>query len=345
MKALIVGLGGIGQRHARNLRSLLHDGVELLAYRVRGLTQVITPGLEADTGRNVERDLAIQVFPDLAAALARQPDVAFICNPTSLHVRTAVACLEGGCDLFIEKPLSDRIDGVDALITAADRAQRIAMVGYHFRFNPCLRTLASVLESGALGEILSVRATVGEYLPGFHPYEDYRQSYAAKADLGGGVVLTQIHEFDYLYSLFGPIKSVYALGGHWSHLDIDVEDVASTLMEAAIGTRPLPIHLQLDYLQRPAVRQCEVVGDRGRVLLDFRALSVTVLTPDAAPAVHSFAGFDRNQMFVDELRHFLTCVDTRSRPVVDLRDAAHSLRTALAVKQSMSSRAVVDVRQ
>ena len=86
-----------------------------------------------------------------------------------------MACLQSGCDVFVEKPLSDRLDGVDALIQAADRAQRIAMVGYHMRFNPCLRALASVLESRVLGELLSVRATVGEYLPGFHPYEDYRQ--------------------------------------------------------------------------------------------------------------------------------------------------------------------------
>lgn len=343
MKALIVGLGGIGQRHARNLRSVLQDRVELLAYRVRGLTQVISTALEADTGRNVERELGIQVFTDLGTALAQTPDVAFVCNPTSLHVSAAAACIEAGCDVFVEKPLSDRVDGIDALIEAAERAQRIAMVGYHLRFNPCLRALASVLDSGALGAILAVRATVGEYLPGFHPYEDYRQGYAAKADLGGGVVLTQIHEFDYLYALFGPIKSVYAMGGHWSHLDIDVEDVASTLMEATVGGRPLPIHLHQDYLQRPPARQCEVIGERGRALLDFRALSVTVVTPDGPPAVQSFEGFDRNQMFVDEIRHFLGCVEARRRPIVDLRDGAESLRTALAVKQSIASRTVVSV--
>jgi predicted dehydrogenase len=345
MKALIVGLGGVGQRHARNLRSILGDGVELLAYRVRGLTRTITPTLEADADRNVERDLGIRTFPDLGAALAHRPEVAFICNPTSLHVTTAAACLDGGCDLFVEKPLSDRIDGVDALIDAAERAGRIAMVGYQLRFHPCLRTLASVIESGALGGVLAVRASIGEYLPGFHPYEDYRQSYAAKASLGGGVVLTQIHEFDYLYSLFGPIKSVYALGGHWSHLDVDVEDVASTLMEGTAGTRPLPIHVQQDYLQAPAFRQCEVVGERGRAVLDFRALSVTVFSRDSEPLVHSFAGFDRNLMFIDEVRHFLDCVRTRTRPIVDLREGAQSLRTALAVKQSIASGSIVAIAQ
>jgi predicted dehydrogenase len=341
MNVLIIGLGGVGQRHARNLRALLGDRVELSAYRVRGLTHVIGPTLQVDEHRSVERELGIRAFPDLAAALAQRPDVAFICNPSRFHVEAATACVEAGCDLFIEKPLSDGLDGVEELIRGVERAQRIAMVGYQLRFHPCVRTLASVIESGVLGSLLAVRATVGEYLPGFHPYEDYRQSYASRADLGGGVVVTQIHEFDYLYSLFGPVKSVYALGGHWSHLDVDVEDVASTLMEAAVDDRALPIHVQQDYLQRPGMRQCEVVGDRGRAVLDFRALSVTVTPHEGEPAVDSFAGFDRNQMFVDEVAHFLECVATRSRPIVDLREGAQSLNMALAVKRSIASGAVV----
>jgi len=347
MKILIVGLGGVGQRHARNLRSLLSGRLELLAYRVRGLTQVIGPTLEVDTNRNVENELDIQAFPDLGSALAHRPDIAFICNPTSLHVETAMACLERGCDLFIEKALSDRLHGVDELIHAAERMQRIVMVGYQFRFHPCVRTLRAVIESGVLGDIVAVRAVIGEYLPGWHPYEDYRESYAAKASLGGGVVLTQVHEFDYLYALFGPIKSVYALGGHWSRLDIDVEDVASILMEGTIANRPLPIHLHQDYLQMPAVRQCEVVGDQGKAVIDFRSLSVTVTAfkSTVAPIVHSFPDFDRNRLFIDEIQHFLACVENRTRPIVDLRDGVQSLKTALAVKQSIASRTIVDLSQ
>ena len=184
MKILMIGLGGIGQRHARNLRSMLSDRVELLAYRVRGFTHVVTPRLEADPSKNVETELDIQVFPDLGLALAERPDVAFVCNPTSLHVPIALACLRAGCDLFIEKPLSDRLDGIDELIHAAEQANRVAMVGYQFRFHPCVKTLASVIASGCLGHILGVRAMIGEHLPRWHPYEDYREMYAARTSGG-----------------------------------------------------------------------------------------------------------------------------------------------------------------
>jgi predicted dehydrogenase len=329
-------LGGIGQRHARNLRSILGDRLELLAYRVRGLSHVVTAKLEADATRNVEAAHGIRAIPDLDAALAERPEIAFICNPSSMHVATAAACLNAGCDVFIEKPLSDSLEGVDALIRAADERHRIAMVGYQLRFHPCLRKLASVIESGVLGHILSVRAVVGEYLPNWHPYEDYRQGYAARTNLGGGVILTQIHEFDYLCSLFGLPRKVYAIGGHWSDLEIDAEDTASVLMEASMEGRPLPIHLHQDYLQSPSSRSCEVIGDRGKAVMDLGSLTVAVQDArSSTPAVDTFPEFERNQLFLDELRHFLTCLEKRTSPVVDLRDGAQSLRMALAAKQSI----------
>ena len=344
MKILIVGLGGVGQRHARNLRSIFQDRVDLVAYRVRGLTHVVTPTLDADASKNVEDELGIRAFSDLDTALEERPEIAFVCNPSSAHLSTAMACVNAGCDLFIEKPLSISIDGVDALIAAVEENHRIAMVGYQLRFHPCVTKLASVIESGCLGRILSVRATIGEYLPKWHPYEDYREMYAARAELGGGVVLSQIHEFDYLYSLFGFPTKLYAIGGHWSHLDIDVEDTASTLMECSFEGRPLPIHLHQDYLQTAPSRQCEVIGDRGRAVLDFPSLSVTVYESQRrSPVVHAWKDFERNQLFLDEVRHFLDCVEKRTRPVVDVRCGAQSLRIALAAKLSMASNNLVEL--
>lgn len=344
MKILMIGMGGIGQRHTRNLRALLGDTVEIIAYRVRRQTLVVTPTMGVAEGKNVEEEYSIRVFSDLNEALAQKPDIAFVCNPSSLHVPVSLACLNAGCDLFVEKPLSDSIDGTDELIQAAAAHKRIAMVGYQLRFHPCIRKLAETVNSGVLGNLLAVRATIGEYLPNWHPYEDYRQMYAARADLGGGVVLSQIHEFDYLYSLFGLPRRVYALGGHWSELEIDVEDTASILMECETTGRPLPIQLHQDYLQSPPSRQCEVIGDKGRVVMDLHALTVSLYTRgNAKPVVYEFAGFDRNRLFLDQTQHFLDCVKARKKPVVDLRDGQMSLKMALAVKASIASHEPVDL--
>lgn len=343
MKALLIGLGGVGQRHARNLRSLFPD-VELLAYRVRGYSHVVTPKLQADSGLDVEKTLGIRSFSDLQAALAEEPQIAIICNPSSLHISTAIACVQAGCDVLVEKPLADSLDGVSDLARAAEQAERLVMVAYQLRFHPCVKQLAATLASGVLGNLLSVRVTVGEYLPGWHPYEDYRGSYAARADLGGGVVLTQIHELDYLSSLFGAPKRVFAMGGHWSGLEIDVEDTASALLEFSAQGRTLPVHLHQDYLQRPASRQCEVIGDRAKVIMDLPSMTVTVHEFNGSqPTTYSFSDFDRNQLFLDEMQHFLTCVKERRRPIVDLHDGVTSLRMALAIKRSMRTGTLVSL--
>ncbi len=343
MKILIAGLGSIGQRHVRNLRALLGDGLELIAYRVRRLAHVITPGtgMGADATRNVESEYNIRVFTDLDEALGERPDAAFICNPNSMHMATAIACLQAGCDLFLEKPVAASLDGVQELLSLAEGRfrGRIVMVGYQLRFHPCLKKLAETIASGSLGNLLAVRCVTGEYMPDWHPYEDYREAYAAKPEMGGGVMLAQIHEADYLYSLFGAPRSVYALGGQWSELEMAADDTASILMEAATASgRTLPIHLHQDCLQSPPEKQCEVIGDRGKALMDLVAANVKVYRRgDPKPAVFAFSNFERNQLFLDQTRHFLECLRARQRPVVDLRDGIESLRIVLAAKRSIAT--------
>jgi predicted dehydrogenase len=344
MKALVVGLGGIGQRHVRNLRTILGDSLELIAYRVRGLTHMVTPTLQLDTAKNIEQEYGITVFDDLAKALAQRPDIALICNPSGKHVPAALACVEAGCDLFLEKPVSNSLDGVDELLSAVESRKRIVMVGYQLRFHPCLQALRQLLDSGKLGRVLAVRATVGEYLPNWHKYEDYRQMYASRADLGGGVILSQIHELDYLYSLFGLPRRVFALGGHWSSLEIDVEDVASVLLECQVGGKPVAVHLHQDYVQRPPSRQCEVICDQGKAIADFAALRVTAYdSTGESLESQDFSGFDRNILFMEQTRHFLECVEQRRQPVVNLRDGVQSLRMALAAKESIATGAPVNL--
>ena len=332
MKILIIGLGGIGQRHARNLRTILGDRVELLAWRVRRLTHVITPAMQADSSRNVETEYNIKAFEDLDLALAEKPDAAFISNPTSHHLSAAQACAERNCHLFIEKPVSHSLTGLHKLVKTVDTRKLVTLVGYQLRFHPCLIAVSDILATQAIGRILMVRAIVGEYLPGWHAYEDYRKTYAASAELGGGVILSQIHEFDYLYSLFGLPRSVYSLGGHWSSLDLDVEDTASTLMDFSVEDKPVAVHLQQDYVQRPPCRQCEIVREQGKIIADFAALRVT------APGVDlDFGGFDRNQLFINQTKHFLACLEGQESPIVDLCTGIQSLRMALAAKESIAT--------
>jgi predicted dehydrogenase len=336
VRVLIAGLGSIGQRHLRNLRHLLGDGVEIHAYRVRGLPFVITESMQVEEHASVEDCCGVRAFTCLDEALSMRPDAVLVCNPTNRHLATAMAAVQAGCHVLIEKPLSHSYDGVDGLIDLAERRGRVAAVGFQMRCHPALLRLRELLAMDTIGRVLSVRAEMGEYLPDAHPYEDYRQSYAARADLGGGVILCYAHEYDYLCWLFGMPSRVVTMGGRLGALEIDVEDTALTMLECHDGERVVPIQLQHSFLQRPSARSCEVVGERGTIRVDINAPSIEVATASGIER-QTFPGFTRNDLFVAELRHFLSAVAGANAPVVTVREAAQSLRVALAARRSLAS--------
>lgn len=344
MRFLFIGLGGIGQRHVRNVRALFGTQVELTTVRSRGQTHILTDRMEIEAANGLYEKYGIREIATLEDAFQEHPDAVFICNPTSQHLAVALQAAQADCNLFIEKPLAHTLDGVSQLISLLRAHRRVGMVGYQMRFHPCLQRVKELLDEHAIGPLVAVRAQVGEYLPDWHKYEDYRGTYGARSELGGGALLSQIHEFDYLYWFFGMPQRVFTLGGHLSHLDVDVEDVASTLMQFQQQGSWFPAHLQQDYVQRPPARTLELVGDRGKILMNLVTLSVQHFDASGGLAsVNEFPDFQRNQLFLRELEHFVACLKAQAEPVVSIQDGAQSLRIALAAKASMQSGSVVNL--
>jgi predicted dehydrogenase len=289
----MVGLGSIGRRHARNLRRL---GVtRLSAYRTgRGTLPV-----DADLGD-------IPLFATLDEALATKPDIVFVTNPSSLHLHIARAAVASRSHLFIEKPIAASIDGVYDVVTAAESAGLHVAVGYDMRFNPALQALKGALSGDALGRVVSAQIEVGSYLPDWHAWEDYRASYAARADLGGGVMLTLSHELDLARWLLGDVDSVSAEIGKLSALEMDVEDVAALLLRFRSGAVAT---VTLDYIQRPSHRRCRVVCEHGSVEWSEATGQTEVRTVDGRVVVGRDPA-DGNAAFVEEVREFLHLVET-----------------------------------
>ena len=316
MRILIAGLGAIGQRHARNLRQICGAGVELLAYRRRRLPHLITEALQRDDSRDVESVLGIRSFDDLDAALALRPAIAVVCTPSSQHVDIAQRAADAGCHLFIEKPVSHQLDGLDRLRATVEAKRLVALVGCQWRFHPGIRRIREQLAREALGPPRFAEIVYREYLPDWHPYENYRASYAARADLGGGVVLTQIHDYDLAWWLLGAPTRVTATGGHLSELEIDVEDTVDAELEGGA----CPVRVRQTFAGRPPHRAVSIACARGTLETDLFA---------------SIDGFERNDMFLDEMRHLLDCVNGQATPLTPLADGIGVLRVALAVKAAM----------
>jgi predicted dehydrogenase len=338
VKILVAGLGAAGQRHCRNIRAILGEEADLLAFRSRGTSPVLDERLGTITGADPADTLRLRTFTNLEEAFGERPDAVVVSTPSSLHLAVARAAVEADCAVFLEKPLSHSWEGVPEFIASIERKKLTSFVGYQWRFHPIMEWLKSFLESRPFGPFIAVRVEYGEYLPDWHPYEDYRKSYAANRRLGGGVLLTQIHDFDYIGWLLGWPHVAYSVGGHISGLEIDVEDVASTLMKCTVDGRDIPVHIHQDYLQRPPVRSCEFIAEEGRICVDLSRATVHAL--DAAgrsSREEEFSSFSRNEMFLAEMRHFIACVDSRQQSLIPAREGARSLAVALAALRSQGS--------
>lgn len=333
MKILIVGLGGAGQRQLRILSQLLGDEAEFLAYRKRGRNPVITKAFQLEDKKTVEEEYGVKSYRELDEAIGQKPDVAVISNPTSEHASVALRLAEAGCDLFVEKPLSHKIDGLQELLKVCEKKSLVTYVGYQMRFHPCISMMKKIVSEKKLGRVLSCRAEVLSFMPGWHPYEDYRQLYAARKELGGGVILTESHELDYLQWFFGMPKKVFASGGKLSGYEMDVEDTASILMDYG----KYPVHLNMCFVQKPPSRSCQVNCENGVLLWDgTNKLSVFDSSKDAWEHM-VFDKFEREDMFACQMRHFLACLEGKEKPLVDFGEGLKSLRMALAAKSSMES--------
>ena len=330
MRFLICGLGSIGRRHLRNLRALGHQDIVL--HR----TGLSTLPDEEFAGLPVERDLE--------TALDRwRPTAALVTNPTSLHLNVAVPSARAGCHLLIEKPISDRLEGIEELQAALAAGGGRVLAGFHFRFNPGLIRAREWITQGLIGRPLSARAHWGSYLPDWHPWEDYRSSYAAQAGLGGGVVLTLSHPFDYLRWLLGEARTVWGLVRQSGTFELQVEDTAEAVLELEGGCQA---SVHLDYLQRPPQHWLEVIGSEGTLRWDglsgvVRAWTASDRQWREAPAP---AGFERNSMFLEEMQNFVGVVRDDEAPRCTLEDGVRALEIALAAVRSAGSGERIELR-
>lgn len=319
MKFLIAGYGSIGRRHLRNLRELGEQDIVLYRSRRSTLPEDEIAGLPVET--------------DLDAALAHKPDAVIISNPTALHLQVAIPAAERGCAILMEKPIAHDLSQVDEFRRAVKRGGAVVLVGFQLRFHPTLQRAATLLAEGAIGKVTSACAHWGEYLPNWHPWEDFRQGYAARPDLGGGVILTLCHPFDYLRWLLGEYQVEWAAGGSLG-LGLPVEDsvdMGLRFESGAAGT------LHLDYLQQPAAHTLEIIGTGGTLRWNNADASLTLHTPEDLDG-RVFAppqGFERNWLFLDEMRHFLAVARDEVVPLCGLEDGVRALELALTARAAL----------
>jgi len=283
VKFVIVGLGSIGKKHQKNLLSLNHQVVG--CHRGDDLKQLL---------------------------VEEKPNGVFICNPTSLHLKTAMIVAEAGINIFIEKPISHNLKGVDELLKIVKQKKLVLMVGYNLRFQLELEKIKKQLGQKFIGKVKSAKIFAGSYLPDWHPDKDHRQSYSAKKNLGGGVLLDLSHEIDYAVWFFGGAKTVKAKLKMIAELEIETEAVVDLEVKFASG---VVVKIHLDYLQKKYKRNCKIVGENGQLSWDYQA-----------------EGLD--DTYVAEVKNFIQSIEGKEKPLVAGEEAKHVLEIIEAAKRS-----------
>jgi len=326
MKYLIAGFGSIGRRHFRNLFALGERDFVFLR-----------------SNQSTLADDEISDYPsetDLSKALSHKPDVVIVSNPTSMHLDVAIPAAEAGCHLFLEKPLSNSMERINKLQSSVERGGGQVLIGFQFRYHPHLLIIQDVISRGAVGNCISVRVQWGEYLPDWHPWEDYRVGYSARKDLGGGVVLTLCHPLDYVRWLLGEVSNLWAFTSPVEELGIDVDGVA----EIGLGFRNGVIgNIHLDYVQRPPRHNLEIVGSEGRVLWDYHTGDLRIFNhaKDKPEIIGLPEGFERNQMFEDQMQHLISVVNGDEKPRCSLGDGIRVQQLAAAVYESSQEKKII----
>jgi len=318
MKILVVGYGSIGKRHVKNLSSL-------------NQTQVSVCSKNKEAWKLEKK--GIKTFTTIEQALKEKHNVAIICNETSMHIKTAIKLADNGYHIFLEKPISNSLKNIPALIKIIKRKKLITMVGCNMRFHHGIKLMKSLIDKNEIGSILSVTVENGSFMPDWHPWENYQISYASQKKLGGGVVLTQIHEIDYLYWFFGKVDDVYSFTEKLTDLQIDVEDYSGSLLKFK---NKIIAELHLDYFQKPSVRSCKIIGTKGQITWNWENNHVQIFKNKYKKWVtkNIEKKFDRNKMFVDELQYFLKCVKKRKIPMNSIIGGLEPQKIALAIKKS-----------
>jgi predicted dehydrogenase len=327
MKIAVIGLGSIGTRHLNNLLALDESIDAAYVYDAN------PERLRADDLKN-DRIIVRASFGEIAA---EQVEAAFIFTPNSLHYEHALPFVKKGIPCFIEKPATITQRESDELLGLSSAP---VVVGCNMRYHPAVRKAKELIENGTLGRILSVRAHAGHCLKNWRPGTDYKQTYSARVDQGGGVLLDGIHELDYLMSLFGHYSEYKCMYDNFGVLGIETEELAEILLRHENG---IISSIHSDYLQTTKRRGLIIIGDKATYVWESlgkmpELMTLRLLKNNEDPEI-LFQGrySDTNQLYLDMMNEVLEVIrqekSTDETNLLTIEDASTEIKIIENLKE------------
>jgi len=318
MKILIVGCGSIGRRHAKNLKEL---GAE-----------VIGTDTSSESRKWIEENLEIKTFDNLEVGLKDRPDAVFVCTPPSSHIKIAEKAIKTGAHVFIEKPISDSLAGIEELEKLAKTEGKVVQIGYNLRYIPGLAKIKEMIETEEYGKALSARVIFAQSLPYWRPEIDYTKGYTGKKEHGGGIILEASHELDYICWLLGTPIRLSCFARKVSSLKVNTEDTADIIVDFEGG----PVaNIHLDFIRQNYTRNCEIVCEKATIgwelgwkasTSDVKLWTFDPKNPEKIKCEKIFsAPWEVNEMYKEEVKAFIKSIKEKTEPSPGIRDARLAL--------------------
>ena len=301
MKFCFIGLGSIASRHIGNLHSILGNDAVI---------DVLRSG-KGNPPKEEIRPFIHRLCHD-EAELDAHYDAVFITNPTSMHYQTLKKHISRSDFFFIEKPV---FETGDEDITDFIKTGKVFYTACPLRYTNVIQYLKKNID---FSKVFSIRCISSSYLPDWRPGTDYTKTYSAHKDMGGGVSIDLIHEWDYIHYLIGSPLEVKSMIRKKSHLEIDSDDIAVYIADYPDKT----VELHLDYFGRKTVRRAELYCLDDTVIADLVSQKITYLCSGRVIDMSQ----ERNEFQIRELRHFLDIVSGKAVCDNDIAEAASILR-------------------
>jgi len=338
MNILIIGLGSIGQRHLRNLKKVQPEA-QFYALRKKYTTPLLSSANKIIKG-DIKKKYSLKYINNLEEINKNEIklDCAFVCTPSSHHVSQIIWLLKNNINCFVEKPLGSSLKKIKELEFLLKKKNKIiTMMGFQLRFNPIIKYLENILKNkSVIGKVFACHIHHGEHIKDFHPYEDYKISYAAVKKLGGGVILTQIHEIDYLLHLFKDyhFKNISFISSKVSNLDLNVEDVFSANFLLKNNSNKILCSMNLNFLERPKKRKIYLVGEKGSINVCLNSQKILIFKNNKT-IVKRFI-FKKNDIFIKEIKFFLSKIKSKNNicSSLNLFNGIKTLRFAISLKNN-----------
>ncbi len=316
MNILITGGGSIGRRHLQNLKKIGYDQIWVLKRK---------------DDQKFEEEHKVKVITSFEEAKKMNFDCLFVATPTSLHNESLRFAKEQGLHILMEKPLIHDEDGLKEAKEILASYNKVFFIGFMLRFHPLVMKVKDILESKKLGEVFSARFEFGSFLPYWHPWEDYKISYASRKELGGGVINTITHELDLIQYFFGHPKSIYCQASNFRRLDIEVEENCEAIFEFENKV----VSLHLDYLQKDYDRNIKILCENGKIIWNWHENQIKIFLHESDPEIIELKDFDVNQLYINELKSFFQLInDNHLKHSLDADHAILNTKLMLEMHQS-----------